>query len=92
MTYFQYTYMHNIQHSTFGVPGHAILLSLPPTLLVWSIVAFTVAILAYIVHDATSGDQWSRIVRVRASLYANHLGGSIHKCAVRLICFTLNLV
>ncbi|KAJ3549530.1 hypothetical protein NMY22_g853 [Coprinellus aureogranulatus] len=55
-----YTYMHNVQNSAFGVPGHAILLSLPPTLLVWSIVAFTVAILAYIAQGATSGDQWNR--------------------------------
>lgn len=53
--------MHNIQHSTFGIPGHAILLSLPPTLLVWSMVAFTVAIVAYIAQGAKSEDRWNRI-------------------------------
>ncbi|RXW24594.1 hypothetical protein EST38_g1226 [Candolleomyces aberdarensis] len=56
-----YTYMHNVQHSAFGIPGHAILLSLPPTLLVWAIVGFTVAILAYVVQGVTTADIWSKI-------------------------------
>ncbi|KAF6762362.1 hypothetical protein DFP72DRAFT_878635 [Ephemerocybe angulata] len=57
-----YTYMHNVQHSAFGIPGHAILLSLPPTLLVaHAIIGFTVALLAYVAQGATSPDQWGRI-------------------------------
>lgn len=53
--------MHNVLHSALGIPGHAILLSLPPTLLVWAIVGFTVAILAYVVQGATTADIWSQV-------------------------------
>jgi hypothetical protein len=39
--------MHNAQHNPLGFEGHAMLLSLPPVLLVWAIVAFSAAIVAY---------------------------------------------
>ncbi|KAF9469012.1 hypothetical protein BDZ94DRAFT_1208240 [Collybia nuda] len=42
-----FAYMHNAQHGYLGLYGHAMLLSLPPVLLVWAIVAFTASIVAY---------------------------------------------
>lgn len=42
-----FSYMHNAQHSPLGFEGHAMLLSLAPVLLVWAIVSFSAAILAY---------------------------------------------
>lgn len=39
--------MHNAQHGYLGLYGHAMLLSLPPVLLVWAIVTFTMSIVAY---------------------------------------------
>ncbi|KAI0722839.1 hypothetical protein C8Q76DRAFT_375824 [Earliella scabrosa] len=42
-----FTYLHNARNNAFGLSGHAILLSLPPVLLVWSLIAFTVSALAY---------------------------------------------
>ena len=46
----QFTYMYNVQHSYLGLHGHAVLLSLPPVLLVWAIVAFAVSLVAYTVQ------------------------------------------
>ena len=43
--------MHNARHQYLGLHGHAILLSLPPVLLVWAIVAFTVSVTAYTVDS-----------------------------------------
>lgn len=45
--------MHNVQHSYLGLHGHAMLLSLPPVLLVWAIVTFTISIVAYTVQGLT---------------------------------------
>ncbi|KAH6915305.1 hypothetical protein BKA70DRAFT_1258622 [Coprinopsis sp. MPI-PUGE-AT-0042] len=56
-----YTYMHNVQHSLMGVRGHAVLLGLPASLLVWAIIAFTVAIITYTVRDLASTDAPDRI-------------------------------
>ena len=39
--------MHNAQHNFWGFYGHAMLLSLPPAFLIWAIITFTVAIVAY---------------------------------------------
>lgn len=52
----QFTYMHNVQHSYLGLHGHAMLLSLPPVLLVWAIVAFAISIVAYTVQGLTNVD------------------------------------
>jgi hypothetical protein len=57
----QYTYMHNIQHSFIGVRGHAVLLGLPASLLVWAIIAFTVAIVSYTVQDLAAKGSPDRI-------------------------------
>jgi len=48
-----FTYMYNAQHSILGYHGHAMLLSLPPVLLVWAVVTFTGSILAYAMQDAS---------------------------------------
>ncbi|KAF8076254.1 hypothetical protein FPV67DRAFT_1470975 [Lyophyllum atratum] len=45
--------MHNAQHNWLGLYGHAMLLSLPPVLLVWAILTFTVSIVAYAVQGIT---------------------------------------
>jgi len=52
----QFSYMHNAQHNHLGFEGHAMLLSLPPVLLVWAIVAFSAAIIAYALQNATTLD------------------------------------
>jgi len=54
LTHSQFTYMHNVQHNYLGFHGHAMLLSLPPVLIVWAIVTFTVAIIAYTLQDITA--------------------------------------
>lgn len=46
--------MHNAQHNPLGFEGHAMLLSLPPVLLVWAIVAFVASILAYVLQGLDS--------------------------------------
>ncbi|PIL37278.1 hypothetical protein GSI_00971 [Ganoderma sinense ZZ0214-1] len=48
-----FTYLHNARNNTFGLSGHAILLSLPPVLLVWSIIAFGAGALAYTLQDVS---------------------------------------
>jgi hypothetical protein len=48
--------MYNAQHSYLGLHGHAMILSLPPVLLVWAIVAFTVSIVTYTVQGLTDVD------------------------------------
>ncbi|CCM04849.1 uncharacterized protein FIBRA_07042 [Fibroporia radiculosa] len=50
-----FAYMHNARGRALGLPGHAILLSLPAVLLVWSLVGFTGAILAYALQNIASG-------------------------------------
>ncbi|KAJ6599194.1 hypothetical protein DFH09DRAFT_1130389 [Mycena vulgaris] len=47
-----FTYMYNAQHNYLGYHGHAMLLSLPPVLLVWAVVTFTGAIVAYAMQHA----------------------------------------
>ncbi len=42
--------MYNIQHSYLGLYGHAILLSLPPALLVWAILLFTLSIVVFVMN------------------------------------------
>jgi len=42
-----FTYLHNAHHGIFGLHGHAMFLSLPPVLLVWSIIAFAIGFIAY---------------------------------------------
>ena len=74
--------MHNVQHQYLGLHGHAILLSLPPVLLVWAIVAFTVSVTAYTVdsliqpHHLRSASAWITLsvlvvllIAVLAALY-----------------------
>ena len=48
--------MHNAQHNPLGFEGHAMLLSLPPVLLVWAIVAFSAAIIAYTLENVDNVD------------------------------------
>ncbi|KAF8211266.1 hypothetical protein K438DRAFT_1807001 [Mycena galopus ATCC 62051] len=47
-----FTYMYNAQHNYLGYHGFAIILSLPPVLLVWAVFTFSVSILAYAMQDA----------------------------------------
>ncbi|KAJ7179253.1 hypothetical protein C8R46DRAFT_1073123 [Mycena filopes] len=47
-----FTYMYNAQHNYLGYHGHAMILSLPPVLLVWAVVTFTASILAYAMQEA----------------------------------------
>jgi len=47
----QFTYLHNAHHGVFGSHGHAMILSLPPVLLVWGIIAFAIGFIAYTVQD-----------------------------------------
>ncbi|KAJ3827070.1 hypothetical protein F5880DRAFT_1475174 [Lentinula raphanica] len=51
-----FTYMRNIQHNLLGFYGHAMLLSLPPVLLVWAIVTFTISTLAYALDSLGNHD------------------------------------
>ncbi|GLB33676.1 hypothetical protein LshimejAT787_0105600 [Lyophyllum shimeji] len=51
-----FTYMHNAQRNYLGLYGHAMLLSLPPVLLVWAIITFTVSIVAYAVQGFSGVD------------------------------------
>ncbi|KAH9899739.1 hypothetical protein C8Q73DRAFT_833537 [Cubamyces lactineus] len=53
-----FTYLHNARYSALGLSGHALLLSLPPVLLVWSLIAFTVAALAYALQDISQASTW----------------------------------
>jgi hypothetical protein len=46
-----FTYLHNAHQGIFGLHGHAIVLSLPPVLLVWGIIAFAVGFIAYTAQD-----------------------------------------
>jgi len=46
--------MHNVEHS-LGLQGHAMLLSLPPVLLVWAIIAFMASIIAYSLQAVDNG-------------------------------------
>lgn len=48
--------MHNAKHNPLGFEGHAMLLSLPPVLLIWAIVAFSAAIIAYALQNVSSLD------------------------------------
>ncbi|OCH90690.1 hypothetical protein OBBRIDRAFT_581861 [Obba rivulosa] len=50
-----FAYIHNAKNNALGLPGHAILLSLPPVLLVWSLIAFTIAVVAYTLETVTGG-------------------------------------
>ncbi|KAJ6539219.1 hypothetical protein B0H19DRAFT_1177742 [Mycena capillaripes] len=54
-----FTYMYNAQHNYLGYHGHAMILSLPPVLLVWAVVTFAASILAYALQDA--GDSTDRL-------------------------------
>ncbi|KAI0832560.1 hypothetical protein BC628DRAFT_1310168 [Trametes gibbosa] len=53
-----FSYLHNARNNALGLSGHALLLSLPPVLLVWSIVGFTAATLAYAMQDAARASTW----------------------------------
>lgn len=57
----QFTYLHNAKHTYFGFLGHAVMLSLPPVLLVWAILTFTVALVAYIVEGVSDADLPTRL-------------------------------
>lgn len=46
--------MNNAHRNFFGLPGHALFLSLPPVLLAWSLIGFTVAIVAYTLQPVTT--------------------------------------
>ncbi|KAJ3528761.1 hypothetical protein NM688_g7951 [Phlebia brevispora] len=47
----QRAYIHNVRNGRLGLTGHAILLSLPPVLLVWALLMFTAAIVVYSVQS-----------------------------------------
>ncbi|KAI0638317.1 hypothetical protein C8Q77DRAFT_1215149 [Trametes polyzona] len=53
-----FSYLHNARNNPLGLSGHALLLSLPPVLLVWSIVGFTAATLAYALQDTMRASTW----------------------------------
>ncbi|KAJ4467536.1 hypothetical protein J3R30DRAFT_3307448 [Lentinula aciculospora] len=57
-----FTYMRNAKHNLLGFYGHAMLLSLPPVLLVWAIIAFTISTLAYALDSLGGHDTGNRIV------------------------------
>ena len=46
--------MNNAHRNFLGLPGHALFLSLPPVLLAWSLIGFTVAIVAYTLQPVTA--------------------------------------
>ncbi|KAF5393892.1 hypothetical protein D9757_000141 [Collybiopsis confluens] len=48
-----FTYMRNAQHNLLGFHGHAMLLSLPPVLLIWAIISFTISTVAYALGSFT---------------------------------------
>ena len=52
--------MHNAQRSAFGLYGHSVLLSLPPTLLVWAILSFSITLILHAI-DGIDRDETSRI-------------------------------
>ncbi|KXN86396.1 hypothetical protein AN958_10258 [Leucoagaricus sp. SymC.cos] len=52
-----FNYLHNAKHSYFGFLGHAIILSLPPVLLVWAILTFTVALATYVMQGGIQGTE-----------------------------------
>ncbi|KAJ7591136.1 hypothetical protein C8J56DRAFT_934769 [Mycena floridula] len=66
-----FTYMRNVQHSYLGYHGHALLLSLPPVLLVWAIITFTVSVICYTVQGIATLDPIQTLVcaAVVAALY-----------------------
>ncbi|KAF5364024.1 hypothetical protein D9756_000511 [Leucocoprinus leucothites] len=45
-----FAYLHNAKHRYFGLLGHAIMLSLPAVLLVWAILTFTIALVAFVMQ------------------------------------------
>ncbi|KZT65996.1 hypothetical protein DAEQUDRAFT_696245 [Daedalea quercina L-15889] len=51
-----FAYMNNAHRNFFGLPGHALFLSLPPVLLVWSLVGLTIAIVAYALQPVTTSE------------------------------------
>ncbi|KAH9843919.1 uncharacterized protein C8Q71DRAFT_19389 [Rhodofomes roseus] len=55
-----FAYINNAHRNTFGLSGHALFLSLPAVLLVWSLIGFTVAIVAYALQPIT-GDTVSDV-------------------------------
>ncbi|RDB22856.1 hypothetical protein Hypma_010338 [Hypsizygus marmoreus] len=55
-----FKYMHNAQHSYLRFHEHAMLLSLPPVLLIWAIVAFTILIIAYTLQGLKEADAMHR--------------------------------
>ncbi|KAK7470797.1 hypothetical protein VKT23_002215 [Stygiomarasmius scandens] len=57
---FLWNYMQNTSNNVLGLQGHAMLLSLPPVLLVWAIITFTIAIFAYMTQHIGDGDPWER--------------------------------
>ncbi|PPQ83302.1 hypothetical protein CVT25_004041 [Psilocybe cyanescens] len=57
-----FTYMHNVQHRYLGLYGHAILLSLPPTLLVWAILTFTVSVVVFVMNGVDEPEgTWAKV-------------------------------
>jgi len=48
-----FAYIYNARSNIMGLPGHALLLSLPPVLLVWSLVAFTFGVITYTLQPVT---------------------------------------
>ncbi|KAJ4481388.1 hypothetical protein C8J55DRAFT_427607 [Lentinula edodes] len=56
-----FTYMRNAQHNLLGFYGHAMLLSLPPVLLVWAIITFTISTLAYALDSLGNHNTADRI-------------------------------
>ncbi|THV08693.1 hypothetical protein K435DRAFT_772120 [Dendrothele bispora CBS 962.96] len=58
---YSWNYMRNTSRNILGLHGHAMLLSLPPVLLVWAIISFTISIIAYMIQHVGDGDVWERI-------------------------------
>jgi len=89
--------MHNAQHSYLGFHGHALLLSLPPALLVWAILTFTLSIIVSAMNAIAGGGVWVRVsswtifgifivllVTVLLALYTFSIIYKFHRPTVRM--------
>ncbi|KAG7097105.1 hypothetical protein E1B28_004486 [Marasmius oreades] len=57
-----FTYIRNANRHILGLQGHAMLLSVPPVLLVWAIITFTLSIAIYTIQGVDDRDSLNRIV------------------------------
>ncbi|KAF9263533.1 hypothetical protein L218DRAFT_864859 [Marasmius fiardii PR-910] len=57
-----FTYIRNANRHLLGLQGHAMLLSVPPVLLVWAIITFTLSIVVYTIEGVNNFDVFNRAV------------------------------